>query len=283
MYKGTIGLDIDGTITDARHLISDATKEYLSSLNQEGWKIVFITGREFFYAIHALSGIDFPYYLAVQNGADLIEMPSRVHLKSFYFDTNVVSAFERLFTEINQDFLLYSGYQRGDFCYFRPNRNLDEIKGHLEAMQKRSFLPWREVESFDLLEQQSFPMIKAIGFEKDFNLVEQKIKKECDVHCVSIKDPKTTYFHYLLATHSKASKKHALEFFMNSYNLPRPLIVGGDDNNDRDSLLFADVKVVMENAPKDMHAFADVIAPLSVHDGIIAGLKQATKIAKNKV
>jgi len=64
---------------------------------------------------------------------------------------------------------------------------------------------------------------------------------------------------------------------MENFDLPRPLIVGGDDHNDRASLECADIKVVMENAPASLKSMADIIAPLSIHHGIIHGLNEAFK------
>ena len=282
MYQGTIALDIDGTITDERHGLSDEVAVYLKALYKAGWHFIFITGREFVYAMDPLSKLGFPFYLAVQNGADLIKMPEHEHIKSFYFDESVVLDVERLFKSVKEDFLLYSGYKKGDFCYYRPQQCSKELNQYLEAMQKRATTPWRAVKRFQSSSQKTFPMIKAIGLEQDFLEIETKLLKHRSLNCVIIRDPKRENYHYLLITDYRASKKKALSYFFNKYNLPRPLIVAGDDNNDKESVAFGDIRIVMDNAPESLKAIADVIAPLSVHGGIITGLNQALEMCKQQ-
>lgn len=112
MYKGTIALDIDGTILDPREgpALFDEVVMFFTALHKEGWQFIFVTGREFVYAMEPLSKLNFPFYLAVQNGADLIKMPEHDHIKSFYFDESVVEELEKLFEKVKGDFLLYAGY-----------------------------------------------------------------------------------------------------------------------------------------------------------------------------
>jgi HAD superfamily hydrolase (TIGR01484 family) len=280
--QGTIALDIDGTITDHRQGLSDEVAMYLASLHKMGWNILFVTGREFVYAMDPLSKLDFPFYLAVQNGADLIKMPEHEHVRSFYFDESVVLDVEKLFKNKKEDFLLYAGYEKGDFCYYRPQANSEEMLLYLERMQKRAAVPWKAVEHFKIDSQKTFPMIKAIGLEEEFIGVEAELLKTHSLNCVTIQDPRTDYYRYLLITDYRASKKEAIVHFLDKYHLSRPLIVAGDDYNDKESLEFGDVRVVMENAPESLKAIADIIAPLSIHQGIIKGLNQAIELCQQE-
>ena len=281
-YRGTLGLDIDGTLTNEHHVLPDLVVSFLTQLHNQGWHLVFITGREYVYAMQALSALNIPFYLALQNGADLIKMPERLHLKSFYMESSLVDQLQGVFEKASLDFLLYSGFEKGDFCYFRPSKHSQEILELLKAMEKRSAKPWKVVEDFHIKHQNAFPMIKAFGKEQDFIELEPSITKEHPVNFVSITNPKAPSYSFLLITHALATKKEALKYFMQRFDLPRPLIVAGDDHNDRDSLEFADVRVVMENAPQSLKALADVHAPLSTACGIIPGLSAAMEIATRK-
>jgi HAD superfamily hydrolase (TIGR01484 family) len=275
MQKGTIALDIDGTITDATHKLPDEVALFFLSLYKEGWQFIFMTGREFVYAMDALSKLDFPFYLAVQNGADLIKMPEHEHLASFYLDAEIVTEVEKFFEGKKGDFLLYAGYEKGDFCYYRPHRFPPEMKEYLQSMQRRSALPWKAVEHFTIRSQNSFSMIKAIGYEHDFLDIEAKFLVDHSAHCVTIRDPKTDHYYYLLITHCKASKREALHYFLSKHSMPKPLIVAGDDYNDREALELGDVRVVMETAPSSLKKLADIIAPSSAQKGIINGVNAA--------
>ena len=276
--KGTLGLDIDGTITNEHHTLADVVVDFLTQLHHEGWHLVFITGREYVYAMQALSALTVPFYLALQNGADLVKMPERLHLKSFYMESCLVKNLQNLFEQASLDFLLYSGFEKGDFCYFRPSKHTQDVLDLLKVMEKRSAKPWKVVEDFAIKRQSAFPMIKAVGKEKDFIDLEPSITHKHPVNFVSITYPKDPRYSFLLITHANATKQAALDYFMTTFALPRPLIVAGDDHNDRDSLEFADIRVVMDNAPKSLKALADVHAPLSKNHGIIPGLNQAIEL-----
>lgn len=280
--KGTLGLDIDGTLTNEHHVLPELVVSFLTQLHHQGWCLVFITGREYVYAMQALCALDVPFYLAVQNGADLIKMPQKLHLKSFYMDGCIAKDLQTLFETAALDFLLYSGFEKGDFCYFRPSRHAPAIRELLKAMEKRSAKPWKVVEDFSLKHQSAFPMIKALGFEHDFIDLEPCVVNNHPVNFVSIKNPKAPEYSFLLITHKMATKKEALQYFMHNFDLPRPLIVAGDDQNDRESLEFADIRVVMDNAPKSLKSLADVLAPLSTQHGIIPGLNQALELVGKK-
>ena len=53
------------------------------------------------------------------------------------------------------------------------------------------------------------------------------------------------------------------------------VIAAGDDLNDLSMLAAADCKIVMENAPLQMHSIAHILAPSAQKQGIIAALKEA--------
>ncbi|MCB1117940.1 MAG: HAD family phosphatase, partial [Chlamydiia bacterium] len=69
--QGLIALDIDGTLTDGSRLIPDQVVNYLHGLHDSGWQIALITGRMYSFAKRAIANMNFPYYLGIQNGADI--------------------------------------------------------------------------------------------------------------------------------------------------------------------------------------------------------------------
>jgi len=282
MRRGTIALDIDGTITDARHQLPDEVALLFATLYREGWHFIFMTGREFVYAMEALSKLNFAYDLAVQNGADLLRMPGYVHIKSNYFDQGIVHDVAQEFAHTQSDFLLYAGYEKGDFCYYRPHRYSEEMTKYLQRMQRRSATAWKAVEDFRVPDQSHFPMIKAIGRKEDFLEIEMKLLQHHRLECVIIQDPKNPLYHYLLITAAIASKQKALEYFLQEGDLLRPLIVAGDDYNDRGALEFADVRIVMDSAPATVKMMADIIAPPSRDKGIITALTEAIELVEKR-
>ena len=275
MKAGTIALDIDGTITDKRSMLSDEVVDYLKCLHSQGWSFIFVTGREFCFCMEALSKLPFDFYLGVQNGADLIVMPEKKSVKSNYVSKECVLDLERIFEKKNQDFLVYSGFEAGDYCYFRPQKYTEERLEQVLLFKRKGSLDWVELDSFEKIPQERVSMIKCVGYEKEFENIEKELLIRNSVNIVTIKNPKTWNSEMMLITDHKAAKCQAVKFFMDEFSLPKPLIAAGDDNNDHSNLKLADVAVVMKTAPKSLLAIADVIAPPSVDNGIIKGLEEA--------
>lgn len=273
--RGTIALDIDGTITDKNHLIPDRVAAYFKTLFLEGWSFIFVTGRSFSFAHLALAKLKFPFLLAVQNGTDFFQMPEEKHLNSIYLKTDIIPALEKIYKKEEEDFLIYSGFELGDMCYYCPNNFSEPLKGYLDQLKKLSRKPWVELEHFSQHTFSKFPLIKCFGEKEKMDRIEAKLKDFKDIFMTIIKDPINPTFFLLLITHKEANKGDAVLKLLQIGKCLRPLIVGGDDNNDIQLLKVGDIKIAMEGGPKALLDLADIIAEPSHHCGIIPALKQA--------
>lgn len=277
MNKGTIALDIDGTITNLEHQIPDAVATYFENLHKEGWQFIFVTGRAFSFAMMTLPKLAFPYLLAVQNGADLIEMPSMKKVTRSYLKIDVVEFLDHLYEGCEGDFIIYAGYEKGDLCYFRPDRFSKEMQDYLKQVEKLSASPWKRLESFQIEEQSTFPLIKCIGSKEMLEGFNQKLLKVDGLKTSIIKDPISKAFYLILITHKDADKGIAVNKFMEEYQLKHPLITGGDDNNDIPLLKAGDIRIAMDGAPEALQNIAHIIAPPAEKMGIIQALEEAIR------
>jgi len=275
----TIALDIDGTITGKDHLIPDTVAAYFQKLHQEGWQFVFVTGRILSFALMALNKLSFPYLLALQNGADLLEMPSQKSVHRAYLNIGIVSILDELYQGHENDFVIYAGYEKGDLAYFRPSRFSSEMLAYLKEVEKFSAEPWKEVDSFENCGQSTFPLIKCIGSKEMLESFDQKLKTIKGIKTTIIRDPISRYYYYTLITHVDADKGKAIQTFMDRFSLKRPLITGGDDNNDIPLLKKGDIRIAMDGAPEPLQKLAHIIAPPSDRMGIIEGLQEAIRRA----
>lgn len=277
MHRGTIALDIDGTITNREHLIPDGVATYFENLHKDGWQFVFLTGRPFSFAMMTLPKLTFPYLLAVQNGADLIEMPERKRIDQAYLKIDVVEALAELYEEEEGDFIVYAGFEHGDLCYYRPSRFSESMQKYLKEVEKLSASPWIPLETFEIETQSTFPLIKCIGKEAVLKRFEEKLQTIPDLKTSIIRDPIDPSLHLILITHKEADKGIAAKKFVEKYGLKRPLITGGDDNNDIPLLKVGDVRIAMDGAPEALQNIAHIIAPPSHRMGIIQGLEEAIR------
>ena len=277
MKKGTIALDIDGTITNREHLIPDGVATYFENLHKEGWQIIFVTGRALSFALMTLPKLNFPYLLAVQNGADLLEMPSKKRVDRSYLKIDVVEFLDKLYHGYEGDFIVYEGYDKGDLCYFRPDRFTPKMQDYLKQVEKLSATPWIPMKTFDIQEQSTFPLIKCIGTKEMVETFNKKLTTIDGVKTSVIKDPFSPELYLILITHKDADKGIATLKFIEKYQLNRPLITGGDDNNDIPLLKVGDVRIAMDGAPDALQNIAHIIAPPADRMGIIDAVEEAIR------
>jgi HAD superfamily hydrolase (TIGR01484 family) len=278
-HIGWIALDIDGTITDETHHAPVKVVQFLHTLVDKGWEIMFITGRTFSFGYTVVKEFDFPYYLAVQNGADILYMPQKTLISRHYLDAKVIPALEEAYRGEKEDFLLYAGFERGDFCYYRPERFSPKFTEHVKKIMSVSPEPWKAVKSFEFKDGLSFPLAKCLGTKAAMERVGAVLETFPTISHTMIKDPFAEDIYLILVTAKEATKGHALHSVKEVMGDGGPVIAAGDDLNDISMLEAADVKIVMSHAPQSMHSMATIVAEHGEEHGIIAALKQATEYA----
>ncbi|HEY1195783.1 Cof-type HAD-IIB family hydrolase [Flavobacterium sp.] len=83
--------DLDGTLLNPQHRISDYTKSIFQELHNQGYLIVVATGRHHLDAMAIIDKMEIPVYLVSSNGAR-IHSPNKEELFSFNLDSDVVKA-----------------------------------------------------------------------------------------------------------------------------------------------------------------------------------------------
>lgn len=275
--KGWIALDIDGTTTADIHEIPQEVQRYLATLHDDGWQIFFITGRLYYWAQMTVGKLPFPFLFGFQNGADIIEMPSKKLVSRAYMNPDILQFLDDAYENIDEDFLIYSGFEKGDFCYYRPAHFSEDVQGYLDLLRNFSPTPWREYEVKDFSPEDTFPLIKCFGSYEQMRPLYEKLVKRVDVEVSMIRDPLCEKFYLILVTDRGASKGTALERAFEATGQKGPVIAAGDDFNDLPMLKMADIRIVMETAPDELKQEADIVAPPASECGLIPALKQAVE------
>lgn len=272
--RGIIALDIDGTLTHKREWIDPAIFSHLALLAKDNWQIVFLTGRMFSFAKKILEPSPFPYILASQNGADLVEMPSGKVIRSHYMHAGHISAIDAAYQGIEEDFIIYAGLERGDFCYFRPHRYSSKMLAYLKKLESLGSTPWAH-STFAFEPHDSFPLVKGIGLYEGMRRVQERLSPHPELEVSLIADPFSKGEYYLnLITHAKAHKGETVRFLRG--HLKAPLVIAaGNDFNDLKMLKEADIAIAIAGSPQDLLNEADYIAADPAELGILAALKQA--------
>lgn len=133
------------------------------------------------------------------------------------------------------------------------------------------------MKTFDIQEQSTFPLIKCIGTKEMVETFNKKLTTIDGVKTSVIKDPFSPELYLILITHKDADKGIATLKFIEKYQLNRPLITGGDDNNDIPLLKVGDVRIAMDGAPDALQNIAHIIAPPADRMGIIDAVEEAIR------
>ncbi len=275
--KGLIALDVDGTLTNELLSMPARVARYLESLAADGWQLVFITGRTFQFAHEVLKIISAPYYVAVQNGAITIEMPSRKILSRKYLEASLLPELNRICHAKHTDYVIYSGFEYDDLVFYRTSYF---TKSQLEYMYARTMAfreLWREVSSYDNIGITAFPSIKCFG---DYDLAKSlgdEMEQRLGLHAPLIKDPFQAKRFVAQATHPEVTKGQALRDLCKVLSEVDLVIAAGDDHNDLSLFDAAHIKIAMADAPEELLDKADIVAPPALEEGIIAGLEMALK------
>lgn len=277
--RGTIALDIDGTLTDGPHLPPNVI-DYLKSLADNGWRLVFITGRTFQSGVATLQLLPFTYYFAVQNGAIILEMPNQRILSKKYLDRSIFFELDAICQEEPSDFVIYGGFENQDHCFYRPKQFSPDLMRYLQQRIEAYKEIWHPLESYEEMELETFPSVKCFGRYPSAKKLSQRIEERLGLHVPVIRDPFGTFhfgeeYYVVQATHQAISKGQALLDVISLTGERGKVIAAGDDYNDVPMWKAADVRVVMATAPQDLQEQADIIAPPASEEGIIKGLEAA--------
>lgn len=278
--KGWICLDIDGTLTDEILSIPNAVLNTLKELHQDHWKIVFVTGRLFTLANKVLETLGFPYHLVPQNGASWYEMPSKKRGGKRYLPLATFLELQPLLTNTSLDFLLVSGREEGDQCFYRPDHLTDETCQHFRDHLSKYGGHWKAVSSFNELEVGEFPYGKIYGPKKELEELLPRLKKVSSIQTHLVQDSARKNYSIIQIMRHDVSKGSAVLELIGNNVLPTRIISAGNDLNDETLLDIADIKIVMPSAPKLLLDKADIIAPPVEECGIIPALKMAVKQAE---
>lgn len=272
--KGWIALDIDGTITVDKYSVPTPVIMYLHELQSSGWNIAIATGRSSIFASMALSELNFPYTLIVQNGSAVLQMPGKKILHKKYLPASSILAVEKAFEEIDGNFLVYSGCEKGDFCYYKPKNLSLKQQAYVHQLQLREKEPPRPLDSFEGLVDT--PLIKCFGSKEQMLSLAEKLRQTGLFQIAFIRDPfDGEGARLLLLTDRATSKGTALEEMIRQQGRGQVVIAAGDDENDESLLLKADVKIAMAQAPDSLKKLADWVAGPVEELGIIPALQWA--------
>lgn len=280
-FKGIIALDIDGTLTNARHELELPVQDYINGLIEQGWCLIFLTGRTFSFGYPLLAGLRGNYFFAPQNGAALYHMPEKVCLSKRYLPASILESITPFFQELGVGLLIEAGNEHGDVCYYKQEDFTPKELDYLAFRSQISLAKWEPLQSFAALPITEFAVVKYFAPESQAGALAEMLSQN-QLNVIVIRDPFRIGFYMALVNAPNASKGQVLADFIKMHPKGLPVIAAGDDYNDVEMLKNSMVKIIMQSAPAEMHQLADILAPPADSQGIIQGLEQGIWKALSK-
>ena len=270
--RGVFASDIDNTLTDERHLIPDEVVNYLVNLHNEGWQIVFLTGRTFSFAQLSMEKFNIPFILGVQNGAEVIRMPEKEIIYRTFHDRSILSDLEQVFKGHSIGCIVYSGFEEGDFCYYNPNHFSNDMLDYFKKLQNLSAIAWTPIGKHEDIKAKGFPLVKCFGPWEELKVIEKKLLTKQDVCSCIINDSIDRSKGILMITSKGVDKGAVLKKLREDEGWKCPIVGVGDDDNDLSLLKYADISICVDGGSKTLKDHADVLADSSANLGVIAAM-----------
>jgi Cof subfamily protein (haloacid dehalogenase superfamily) len=252
-----IALDVDGTLLNTEHQLSEGTKDAVRRAVQTGASIVLCTGRGPSETFAVLEELGLSGTLITHNGATTVHSGDRALLHGFSYSLEDIGMLIRYCREhgvhynTNDIFDLYIDRITPDaetmygIFGIHPIR-VDDLSG-LERPVYKSTL-FGSVEALDRLTADW----QAIG---------------CKLHPIRSDD------RFIDVMHPEASKGNALRKLSGMLGIPREQVLAiGNYYNDIDMLRFAGLGIAMANSPEEVKEAADEVTVSNNEDGVRAAL-----------
>ncbi|UOE92014.1 Cof-type HAD-IIB family hydrolase [Alkalihalobacillus sp. LMS39] len=256
-YK-MIVLDMDDTLLQDDHTISERTKKALMKVQDAGVKVVLASGRPTYgmkEMAEELKLADYNSYILSFNGAKIIDWNTKKELYSSSLPPETVHSLYKL--SKREDVWIHT--------YIEDTIVTEQLNPYSEIESKLTGLPLLEVPSFINAVQQ--PVVKVLMIENPEKLinVEATLKKELAGELTVLRSKP----YFLEFTESGVTKGASLKQLIESLGIEQEEVMSfGDSYNDLTMIEFAGLGVAMGNATAEVKEKANYITDSNMNDGV---------------
>lgn len=264
-----VALDLDGTLLNNAHEITQETIDIIEALKEKNIKVVIATGRTFTAAkrYHNLLKLNTP--LISCNGGFIYKPDTDEIIDEHPIEKTTL---EETFDILENEEIFYQFYTRKTIYskeikyllenWIHQNKQLDsEDRINIELVAHPSEVLSKKKEIFKLL---------IIEENKDiWNKIYQQMKKFDDLELVS------SFEGALDIMVKNVTKAQGLQKVCDYYNIPiENTLAIGDNNNDAEMLKTAKIGIAVENATTIAKNAADYITASNEENGVLKALKR---------
>jgi Cof subfamily protein (haloacid dehalogenase superfamily) len=264
-----LALDVDGTLLNSRHELSDATRAALLRAGRAGIHVVLATGRRYSRALPLVEPLELNVPLITASGALVKRAADHETLYCAQFMPGALAGCLAIIDKSGYDSVVYADtYEQGfDYYCATLSARRSEMAEFLNRNAGCERL-WPELTAqpppgiFSLFAMGTRDEMLALRGELELRLPESLY-----VHV--LRSPRYTGFMCEIAPFG-VSKWTAVLRLADEWGIaPEEICAAGDDVNDIPMITAAGLGVAMGNALEEVRAAADRIAPTHDADGLV--------------
>ncbi|HTB51134.1 MAG TPA: Cof-type HAD-IIB family hydrolase [Ferruginibacter sp.] len=262
MYKAVF-IDMDGTLLQKDHTISDTNKQVIKKLLDKGILIIPISARPL-HGILPISKQLFPDNIPVVSlNGSYIFLNNEIIYQSAVPLEDVINV-QKEIAPYDVSAMYYSQmnwYAEADDQHIQKEQKITDVKIKIQPFSD-TVNEWKTKNGGPnkILIAGNADLIN--GIEK--RLIDQHGDK------LNMSKSKTTYLEVMSLN---SSKTKAIEFLLDRYGIKQNEIIAiGDNFNDKQMIEFAGVGVAMGNAPDEIKNVADYVTDTNNNDGVAKAL-----------
>ena len=266
-----VSIDLDGTLLNSRNEISVENMEALKELQEEGYTIIFNTGRAYadVVKIKGIQNMEVPIFCL--NGSALYSKNRELLYETTISITSYIETFSVL-ENLGVRILVYTNY--GGFPSTLPPLH-HKSKEELETL-------FQEYDYDEILKKDNLKIYKLIAFVQNDKLekIEVVKRKLANIRDISMA---SSFPNNVEITSNKVNKGKALLRYQQLVNVPFEEIYAiGDGGNDLSQFEVATTSVAMENAPLSIQKKADLVTRTNDGDGFSYAVRHLLQLIKTQ-
>ncbi|MCD8837507.1 Cof-type HAD-IIB family hydrolase [Mammaliicoccus sciuri] len=281
-----IATDMDGTLLNAAHEVSNENYEAIKYAQSKGITVVIATGRAFYEANSPIEKTDLTLPYICLNGAEVrdeefnIVHTSKLTRPLINKITGVLNK-EDIYYQVYTNFGIYTEDPEKDLEIYvdiaekaGQKADVKKIRANIQSRIDNGTL--KTVDSYDEIENRPGEIIlKILAFASDLSKIDRAKAEISESKSLAVSSSSRGNIEI---THSDAQKGIALEEIANQLNISMSDVMAiGDNLNDVSMLEKAGYAVAMENGAPEVKEIADYVTDTNEHSGVGKAIIHALK------
>lgn len=253
-----IALDVDGTLLNDEHVLTERNKRAVEEAHNRGAAIVLCTGRSPQNSLPLLDELGLEGIMVGHNGAVTVRSSDREVLHHFSYGMNEIAGLIEycrkygIQYDINTAFDTYIDHQNPETMAMYDKFKMSPIRVGDVTELKDNFMKFTMFANIEKIDR----------IEKEWEFIGCSLAPMRSGDC------------FIDVMHPSASKGNAIHSLSAGWDIPSSRVLAiGNYYNDLEMLIYAGTGIAMGNAPDIVKAVADVVTLSNNEDGVYEAIK----------